>query len=124
MELGRGKEEKVDQLTAKTSTPSIWRISNRFASPSFEVCLKPASQCDSGHSTKGQLTACKVFAKEQLLTLNLSTVSKFPLYWPILPIAIPKPLMNRESVIEISVLLALREILSSPFSTVQLENAM
>lgn len=67
-------------------------------------------------------TAWSVFLKRMLSTLTLSIVSTWSLYWPILPMAMPRPLMNVLSVRVISVELALKEMLSSRLCTVQLRN--
>ena len=55
----------------------------------------------------------------QSVAVIFSIISYAPLYCPILPSAIPKPLINVEFVMEMLVLLALVEMESSPLITVQ-----
>jgi hypothetical protein len=92
-----------------------------LACPRFEIELRWVLIKDGLIEDRAGFTACKVFENVIRDMLMRSIVSKMPLSCPILPMAMPRPRLNAQSFTTMSVELALKEILSSPLSTIQLE---
>jgi hypothetical protein len=121
--------EKVSELNLMFAA-SISRVSHSITQEiTRNLQPKPPPPPFGGNITWSPVqvlkyTACVVFTNVRPLPDTRSMVSKVSLYCPMLPIATPRPPMNRLLVIEMSVLLALQEMLSSPLMTVKLEKEM